>query len=43
MLVGDFPFKGRDLNGLYKSIKNQKLNLEIPELSQVSATCKSMI
>lgn len=43
ILVGDFPFKGRDLNSLYKNIRTQKLNLNIPELNNVSATCKNLI
>jgi len=43
ILVGDFPFKGRDLNNLYKNIRTQVLKLDIPELSQVSNTCKDLI
>jgi len=41
--VGDFPFKGRDINTLYKNISSQPLNLEIAELSKVSSKCKNLL
>lgn len=43
ILVGDFPFKGRDLNNLYKNIKTQPINYNIKELSNVSETCKDLL
>jgi len=43
MLVGDFPFKGRDLNNLYKNIKTQPVNLDTKELAAVSDVCKDLL
>lgn len=43
MLVGDFPFKGRDLNNLYKNIKTQPVNLDTKELAAVSDLCKDLL
>jgi len=41
--VGDFPFKGRDLNNLYKNIKTQPVNLDSKELAAVSDVCKDLL
>lgn len=41
--MGDFPFKGRDLNNLYKNIKTQPVNLDTKELAAVSDVCKDLL
>lgn len=43
ILVGDFPFKGRDLNNLQKNIKTQPVNLDTKELAAVSDVCKDLL
>ena len=43
LLSGKFPFDGKTEEEIFFNIQNQKLNLNIPELKNISDDCKDLI
>ena len=43
LLSGKFPFDGKTEEEIFFNIQNQKLNLNIPELQNISDDCKDLI
>ena len=43
LLSGKFPFDGKTEDEIFNNIETQKLNLDIPELKNISVDCKDLI
>lgn len=43
MIVGSFPFTGIDVKDLFQNIRNQQIDFDNKELSQVSSNCKNFL
>ena len=43
LLSGKFPFDGKTQEEIFNNIENQVLNLDIPELKNISPECKDLI
>ena len=43
LLSGKFPFDGKTQDEIFDNIENQELNLNIPELKNISDECKDLI
>ena len=43
LLSGKFPFDGKTQEEIFDNIENQELNLDIPELKNISDECKDLI
>ena len=43
LLSGKFPFDGKTEDEIFNNIETQKLNLDIPELKNISIDCKDLI
>ena len=43
LLIGKFPFDGKTQEEIFNNIENQELNLDIPELKNISPECKDLI
>ena len=43
LLSGKFPFDGKTQEEIFNNIENQSLNLDIPELKNISPECKDLI
>ena len=43
LLSGKFPFDGKTEEEIFNNIESQKLNLDIPELKNISNDCKDLI